>query len=77
MGFDPEKVPVIREAFRITRYSLTSRGRPPEEVLATYNGRVLSLRDLSTEVVYTYASPRGWRGRIEMATQRAPRGRVS
>ncbi len=71
MGFDPEKIPLIKSAFADRRYRLTEEAL--SELSVTLNGRILSQGQLLQEFHPPYKAAKGWRGHIEAeATGRGP-----
>ncbi|MEI8259581.1 MAG: DUF362 domain-containing protein, partial [Deltaproteobacteria bacterium] len=68
MGHDPEKIPLVREAFKSMRYSL-ARG-------PATSGRVVSNRPADASGILpalprAFKTPVGWRGSIEEAQVRS------
>jgi len=63
IGFDPEKVPLVREAFRVKTYPIASV--KPDSSPVFFNGRVVSLAELRP-LPRTFLPPRGWRGHVEL-----------
>jgi uncharacterized protein (DUF362 family) len=67
MGFDPDKIPLVRQAFRCHHYSLTECDWGDVECVsneAAWNGR---LRNIPDESTLRFKAHHGWRGYIERA----------
>ncbi len=65
MGFDPDKIPIIREAFRRSPYSLVDWGWHEVTLISdvpNWNGRLLEIPDSST---WHFTPHFGWKGQIE------------
>ena len=62
MGFDPERIPLIREAFCISKYPLAMREQLEE--LITYNGDSITLTELGAIEKHHFEPPPGWRGKL-------------
>jgi uncharacterized protein (DUF362 family) len=65
MGFDPLKIPLVREAIRAGEFSLTSVSA--DEVTFLLNGMPIEGKDIPGEVVAPFRPPSGWAGHIEYA----------
>jgi hypothetical protein len=65
MGFDPDKIPLLREAAQIKRYPLVDGGAAPDLVSAAYNGQSLSVGRLDSPIRTRFVPPTGWKGHIE------------
>lgn len=63
MGFDYNKIPVIREAFGTFRYPLVSEA--PQRCRVTFNGEVHAPEEVSAMAGRCFAPPKGWRGHVE------------
>jgi hypothetical protein len=63
MGFDPDRLPIIRNAFQLRRYPLAVR--PPVSV--RINGRGATVHDIDDARSGTFVAPRGWLGHVELA----------
>lgn len=63
MGWNPVKLPIIREAFTNQKFSLTSQAFNQGEMV--YNKRYLQLASLSRMVTYQYKTPDGWYGHVK------------
>ena len=63
MGFDPAKIPVVREAARLTRYPVTSLR--PADVRVRLHGTFVTPSSLGVEGNRHFATPRGWSGSLE------------
>jgi uncharacterized protein (DUF362 family) len=65
MGFDPEKIPIVREAFRRCPYALVDWGWRDVEVISNipeWNGLLPEVPDEST---FRFEPHFGWKGKIE------------
>ncbi|MBI5502672.1 MAG: DUF362 domain-containing protein [Deltaproteobacteria bacterium] len=58
MGFDPERLPLLREATRSRRFAVTTLA--PGQVEALVDGRPVRLTELGTEFGRPYRPARGW-----------------
>lgn len=63
MHFDPEQIPLLREAFGRFRYPLANR--PPESCEIHCGGERLSWGNLSALLGRDFIASEGWRGHIE------------
>ncbi|WP_459860595.1 DUF362 domain-containing protein [Desulfuromonas carbonis] len=63
MGFDPRKIPMIREAFQRFPYPLTTR--PPGDCQVICNGRSLAIDELRDIYGREFVPASGWQGHIE------------
>lgn len=62
MGFDHRKIPLLREALKITRWPLAEGGMAG----ATLNGNKISEDSLrESDLRMSFGAPAGWKGRIE------------
>jgi hypothetical protein len=62
MGFDPEEIPLVREASRPGPYSLASAPVPIREVC--WNGKASSEEELTPVAGRRFRPPVGWRDRL-------------
>jgi hypothetical protein len=63
MGFDPGRIPLIREAFRPGDLAISSA---PEAAAAfLLNGSPVAAADIAGKIVPQFRPPRGWVGQIE------------
>jgi hypothetical protein len=67
MGFDPDRVPLVREAARPLRYRV-SRG---EAASVTVDGDRRSEDSIGPVLGRSFLAPRGWRGHVERPGRRA------
>jgi hypothetical protein len=70
MGFDPDKIPVVRQSFRCKKYSLAEGEWGDVRCLsnnAAWNGRLAEIADDSTP---HFTPHQGWIGHIERAAER-------
>jgi len=63
MGFDPERIPVVREAFAPHRYALADFG--PSEIVIEADGSELSAPDFTVNYSRRFRPPDGWQGHCE------------
>jgi len=63
MHFNPESIPLVREAFKPFRYPLV--GQVPEKCEIRYEGKSLSLAEASFILGRDFKPPQGWIGHIE------------
>jgi uncharacterized protein (DUF362 family) len=61
MGFDPQKLPITREAFKQVP---SISGSNPGSEAAILNGHKTTLRSLSDDSYLNFAPPVGWRGHV-------------
>jgi hypothetical protein len=71
MGFDPERIPVIREAFRIDAYPLASFG--PETIRARFEGRERPASSLGP-FGPSFRPAAGWQGHCEASRREKAHG---
>jgi uncharacterized protein (DUF362 family) len=64
MGFDPYRIPLVREAFAPHRHPLTDFR--PEDVHVVLDGRMIPPSDLPRTFGRTFRAPAGWRGHCEL-----------
>lgn len=64
MGFDPLKIPLIRNSFAEVRYPLTEH--KIDEVKLIFNGTEVTSKSLPKIVNAHFLPPKGWRGFIEL-----------
>lgn len=65
MKFDWEKIPLVREAFQITKFPLTLNG--PQNCQEFYQNTCsfIGLTDTAQNIGLNFKAPEGWRGHIE------------
>jgi uncharacterized protein (DUF362 family) len=63
MGFEPNRIALIREAFRMDDLPISSA--PPSAAKFLLNGLPLAAEDIPGKVLQRFQPPRGWIGRIE------------
>jgi uncharacterized protein (DUF362 family) len=63
MGFDPQRIPALREVHRLSSYPLLAN-LEGEQVL--YNGRSLSMSEIAGLTQCHYKPPAGWKGKLQM-----------
>lgn len=64
MGFDPEKIHLIREAFCLEPYPLIKSSQPDETIVA--NGKPSTIHKIGENPPYHFEPPEGWKGAIEL-----------
>ena len=68
MGYDPERIPVVRQAFRCQHYPLAEWDWRDVQLISTrpeWNG---SLPDIPDEATFHFEPHFGWKGHIERTT---------
>lgn len=68
MGFDPEKIPIVRHAFQVQRYSLVDHDWRDVELISNveaWNGRLVDVPDDAT---FHFEPHFGWKGQVERQT---------
>jgi hypothetical protein len=65
MGFDPEKIPLIREAFGGFKYPLVSSS--PDSIRVWIAGADKAAHEILPFEGRPFLSPRGWKGHCELA----------
>ena len=68
MGFDPCKIPLVREAFAAFKYPLTTF--EPSAVCVRMVDRQCQAHAVSPFGARTFLSPKGWRGHCELDLQK-------
>jgi len=66
MGFEPAKIPLIREAFALENYPLTEQSFGQGGLI--YNGQEYPVSALANLVQEHYQPSPGWQGYIERST---------
>lgn len=64
MGFDPDKLPIIKNAFSLDFFPLTNCKQSEIEVI--FNGRFLFANELRNALMGLFKAPYGWQGHIEL-----------
>jgi uncharacterized protein (DUF362 family) len=59
MGFDPRKIPMLREAVKLNKYPLTDAD--PSQVVIRFNGRAVPIDTLQQQLGKKFLPPREWR----------------
>ena len=59
MGYDPNDIPIVREAFHDMRYSLVPDKN--EDIIMRYNGKYISEEEITSVVGRPFVPPDGWR----------------
>jgi uncharacterized protein (DUF362 family) len=65
MGFDPMKIPIVRQAFVIREYPLTSHELEAIEVRSNVHEWDGELMKISGDATYHFRAHFGWEGRVE------------
>lgn len=65
MGYDPERIPIVRQAFRCQQYSLAEWRWQDVRLEGNWPEWVGALPDIPTESTLRFAPHFGWKGRIE------------
>ena len=63
MGFEPNRIPLIREAFLMGDLPISSA--PPSAVRFLLNGAPIAAEDIPGKILQRFRPPRGWIGHIE------------
>lgn len=63
MGFDPEKIPLVREAFRVRSFPLSDARRLEQMICVNGKGLLPGGKDILGPA--HFIPPRGWKGHIE------------
>jgi uncharacterized protein (DUF362 family) len=63
MGLNPQRIPLIREAFMHYRYPLTNF--PPNDIVIRVDGRPVPASELFTQHGCAFRAPSGWQGYSE------------
>lgn len=67
MGFDPDKIPLVREALRLDDFPLTEKQPLAESVV--FNGKGTSLAELSSKFAHPMEPPREWKNLLLSRTR--------
>lgn len=70
MGFDPERIPLVRESFGKFLYPLA--GFAPSSITAATEAGILPVTALQPALGHPFAAPAGWRGHCEMPLAETP-----
>lgn len=62
MGFNPARIPLVREALGLSSYPLLHCDLNEESVV--YNGKPYSVDEIITKEWFHFAAPHGWRGKM-------------
>jgi uncharacterized protein (DUF362 family) len=63
MGYDPFKIPVIANAFKIKKYKLTDTDY--DDIQVKFNNELLSISHFPKGLIHHFESHFGWKGHIE------------
>ena len=75
MGFDPNRIPLILEAFRTGELPITSA--PATAAAFLLNGAPVAADDIPGKIVPPFRPPRGWAGHVEHREGESARSRKS
>ena len=64
MGFNPDKIKMIKEAFRMNKYNLTEK--LPKDIIVKVNGELIPLNKLNSHLKLKFIPPKGWKNHIEL-----------
>ncbi len=67
MGFDPERIPIVREAFRLREWPLTFFR--PDDIECRLAGAEIALVELAARHGAVFKPAAGWAGQIELRTE--------
>lgn len=70
MNFDPDRIPLIRNAFDKRSFPLASFA--PSDIRVLAGGEVIPLADVSAEFGRPFNAPSGWRGHCELQGHHGP-----
>ncbi len=62
MGYEPEKLPMIQEAFKLATYCLCST--PLQQASVRFNGKITSLREYREKITLKFRPPKEWEGTL-------------
>lgn len=68
MGFDPERIPIVRQAFDCRAYPLTEWGWRDVRIVSNLTDCNGGLADIADDATLHFAPHFGWRGHIERRT---------
>jgi uncharacterized protein (DUF362 family) len=68
MGYDPQNIPIVREAFRDMRFSLIPKDDSPKII---FNGQIIEERDLKPVLGRPFMPAMGWRKHLLKNSERA------
>jgi uncharacterized protein (DUF362 family) len=66
MGFDPDTVPLVREASRVMEFPLVAENTEAERIVV--NGESVSEDAVEPGLGRPFVPPRGWRGHLGQGT---------
>jgi|SRR3989339_101429 len=64
MGFNPDKIKMIKQAFCLNRFSLTEN--KPDAIQIKINDRKILLSEINSQLEFKFNPPRGWKNHIEL-----------
>jgi uncharacterized protein (DUF362 family) len=64
MGLDPERIPLVRQAFKMTSHRIADL--QPEDVVLNADGQQISLKDAMCKYGRRFQPPSGWAGHCEL-----------
>jgi uncharacterized protein (DUF362 family) len=66
MGFDPDRIPIVRQAFRCRRYAIAEGDWRDVQVTSNRADWNRSLSDIPPEATFHFAPHFGWKGHVEL-----------
>ncbi len=69
MGFDPEKVPIVREAFQVQQYPLADHEWKDVQLISNVTAWNSLLVDIPEESTYHFKPHFGWKGQLERQSE--------
>ena len=67
MGFDPEQIPMVREALHLTKYSVMLGSLLEKHVM--YNGQQLSMQEFINMEWYHFQPQDGWKEKLRLVRE--------
>jgi len=64
MGFDPQKIPLVREAFCLEKFPLVKSSMADDAMII--NGKAAAVNQIFSNPPYHFEPPGGWKGNIEL-----------
>jgi uncharacterized protein (DUF362 family) len=65
MGFDPERIPIVRQAFQVRHYPLVDHDWEDIELISNIDAWNRALLDVPRDSTFHFEPHFGWKGRIE------------
>jgi hypothetical protein len=77
IGFDPERIPIVRQAFRCRHYPLVDLALPDVRVISNNPGWNKRLTEIEAETCYHFKPALGWVNQVERhSADRANKGQL-